>query len=1341
MSDADVRFHEEWLGLVQPIEGLVVSIPVLVDAQCIHRHPPSLQKELLELLEPVEEKPQKTKKSEEGEQPQRIRDVETFLQRLLGWKSDLYDSAGKLPEELRLYVHEGKQTIRPTLALRKIKLEQQEDENGEITPAVAAGKPYIAMVWEIPDGLPFDKPETETGPWEYPPAAKFDRLLRYCRVPIGLLTNRRSVRLLYAPHGESSGSITFHVDHMATVGGRIILDALVMLLSANRFFGFKAEHQLPALLIESRKRQINVTNKLADQVFEALQILLAGFEGAAERDKQYAALLQDALEREHDHLYGGLLTVLLRIVFALYAEDRNLLPVESKFYAKNLSILGLFDELQADQGAYPDAMSRRFGAWGRLLSLFRAIFFGAQHGDLYMPARRGELFDPHQYPFLEGWGPGGSAPMTIAEHRAQVNVPGVDDETIFLVLQKLLILEGQRLSYRTLDVEQIGSVYEALMGYHVQRMLSPAVCLKPDRAKAVWLSAKDVIEVPKAQRAKWLKTEVGLVKAHAAKIDKELGSVKEEDKAQEILESFRIKHSEVARAGRLVIQPGNERRRTSSHYTPRSLSAPIVERTLEPLIKVMGEAPSSERILNLKVCDPAMGSGAFLVEACRYLGDQVIAAWTREKRLDKIADQHGDVVNHARRLVAQRCIYGVDKNRFAVNLAKLSIWLVTLAKDQPFTFVDHALRHGDSLVGLDFEQIRSFHWKPGKQLELCHGALEEALSEAIKLRQQILELADSSDPLSTKEKFRLLGDAEDALDRVRLIGDLVIGAFFSSTKDKERLLERERRLRQVEAWLRSGGPIPDELKELQWEINQRLPVFHWMVEFPEIFFAERPDPLDDDQVNRAALMDAFVGNPPFAGKNNINEFGGPELLDWLKTVHEGAHGNADYCAHFFRRADMLLGAHGTIGLIATNTIAQGDTRSTSLQVLMNNDYSIYDAKRSVVWPGDAAVTVSVVHLAKGNVSSGVTTPRLDGKHVAAVNSRLRPKPERPDPQKLENNDGKSFQGSVVLGMGFTLTNEAKDDLVARNKRNEDRIFAYLGGEEINTSPIQEHHRYVINFEQMSLYEAEQWPDLIQIVRDKVKPERDRLRNNPDGRRRKQFWWQFGRYTPALFDAIRPLPRCLVCSRVSKHLILTFQPPSRIFAESLYVFPLPDHSQFSILQSRIHSPWAWLLSSSMKTDLRYAASDCFDTFPFPQPDPRIVIPELEDIGKRLYEFRAQFMKDEWKGLTQTYNMLKDPDCHDERIEELRRLHIEMDEAVIAAYGWIGIKIPPYTTPTNKAEQKAMEAFEDEIIDKLFVLNAERAAEEEKQGLTGKKKKKTTRKTKKKNKNQLDLVSDD
>lgn len=137
---------------------------------------------------------------------------------------------------------------------------------------------------------------------------------------------------------------------------------------------------------------------------------------------------------------------------------------------------------------------------------------------------------------------------------------------------------------------------------------------------------------------------------------------------------------------------------------------------------------------------------------------------------------------------------------------------------------------------------------------------------------------------------------------------------------------------------------------------------------------------------------------------------------------------------------------------------------------------------------------------------------------------------------------------------------------------------------------------------------------------------------------------------------------------------------------------------------------------MKNDLNYSASDCFDTFPFPPEAALQPGGKLEVIGEALYGFRAKLMVERDQGLTTTYNQLKDPEVFDAEIEELRRLHVEMDRAVLAAYGWADIAPPPFTDPVTEDEQRAREAFEDEVIDRLFALNAERAAEERALALT-------------------------
>src|SRR5262249_30088451 len=149
----------------------------------------------------------------------------------------------------------------------------------------------------------------------------------------------------------------------------------------------------------------------------------------------------------------------------------------------------------------------------------------------------------------------------------------------------------------------------------------------------------------------------------------------------------------------MILQPSDERRRSGSHYTPRLLTEPIVRTTLRPIFERLGPNPRPQQILDLKVCDPAMGSGAFLVEACRQSAEALVRAWHAHDVVPVIPPDEDEIL-HARRIVAQRCLYGVDKNAMAVDLAKLSLWLATLAKDHPFRFLDHALRCGDSLVGL-----------------------------------------------------------------------------------------------------------------------------------------------------------------------------------------------------------------------------------------------------------------------------------------------------------------------------------------------------------------------------------------------------------------------------------------------------------------------------------------------------------------------------------------------------------------------------------------------------------------------------------------------------------------
>ena len=245
------------------------------------------------------------------------------------------------------------------------------------------------------------------------------------------------------------------------------------------------------------------------------------------------------------------------------------------------------------------------------------------------------------------------------------------------------------------------------MGFQLQVAEGRSIAIKPKKPHGAptTINLESLLAVKPADRVKWVAghTDQELT-GQAADGLKKAGTIEDVLAALEKKIAEKVTPNTVPK-GAMVLQPSDERRRSGSHYTPRSLTEPIVRTTLRPLLERLGPSPTPEQILELNMCDPAMGSGAFLVETCRQLGDELVKAWHVHKQVPKLPPDEDELL-HARRVIAQRCLYGVDRNPMAVDLAKLSLWLATLAKDHPFTFLDHSLRSGDSLVGLVEEANR-----------------------------------------------------------------------------------------------------------------------------------------------------------------------------------------------------------------------------------------------------------------------------------------------------------------------------------------------------------------------------------------------------------------------------------------------------------------------------------------------------------------------------------------------------------------------------------------------------------------------------------------------------------
>jgi N-6 DNA Methylase len=1252
-----------------------------------------------------------------------LHDAWTFFEQVLGWPAKLVAGSPGGPAvgpALTVTVPEHETLLSPNLALLW---------NGEAPEGVRAQ----ALVMLHPDLEADARNQFSSGEWEATPHQRLERLLRETNIGVGILVARNMLRLIYAPRGETAGWLSWPLAALGRVEGRPMLAGLKLCLGRNAFFTGAPETRLRKLLEASREAQNAVSEKLSGQVLGALYELLRGLHRAAPQEIEAIA------ERDPYHLYEGLLTLLMRLVFLLYAEDRDLLPSSPDPHLKQLwengySVKTLYARLLVDEALNPDTMDERRGSWGQLLAVFRLIHGG--HID-WVTGRGGKLFDPDAFPFLEGRESGSG--------RVDTRILPVSDGTILRILHGLMTIEGrglsgekirERLSYRSLDVESIGSVYETVMGFTASRATERMIALRDEKKLPNFIELDIAIAQKPNDRQKWLKDRGIKLSTKQAKDVKDAGSI------AQLIEAFGSLVDERASPkatpigpGAPYLQPTEERRRSGSHYTPRSLTEPIVRHALEPAFARLGADASPEAVLSLKVLDPACGSGAFLVEVCRQIGARLEQAWNMYGTEKPKIPPDEDEALHARRLVAQKCLYGVDRNPMAVDLARLSLWLATLARDHEFTFLDHALKEGDSLVGLTRAQIQAVHWDPSKPgLPLFRETIEKAVSRALEGREAI---RNADDGVRIAAQVARYSRVVDASEPARIVGDAVIAAYFSAEKQRERETERQ----QVEEWITSTPPKWDGLNSKREAFQTRVGwrPFHWEIEFPEVFLRNNPG------------FDAIVGNPPFLGGKSISTRLGDQYSYWLEQLHPEGSRSADLVAHFFRRAFELVSQIGTFGLIATKTIRQGDTRETGLQTILTNGGTILRATRRLKWPGEASVVVSVLTVGK---RPGIAV--LDGRSFSRISAYLVEGDFDRSPARLAENFRRAFIGSFLLGMGFTFDDVAASkgeaESIARfiqltkSSRNSERILPFIGGEEVNTDPRQAHRRYAIDFfdrplrrdpmlsswEMMDESErakcrvsgivpqdydgevAEDWPDLIEIVRRRVKPERD-------GQKRKALrerWWQYADKRPGLSHALKSLPRVLVTNcGAAPHVAIAQLPAPMVYAHTLTVFTFANLAPFAVLQSRVHEIWARFFSSSMKDDLRYAPSDCFETFPFPfgyEDDPG-----LEAAGQTYHDHRALLMVAANQGMTKTYNRFHDSQESDEAIRRLRELHDEMDRAVLHAYGWDDFATelrPEFLAEETEDDHTYQNRYfwpaeaRDRILARLLALNAERHAEE-------------------------------
>ncbi len=729
----------------------------------------------------------------------------------------------------------------------------------------------LLMSW----GADFDRPFASQRRRGDMPHKLMEWLLAAGPAQGGLLCNGRRLRLLRR-NVVAGRQEYFEVDleTLFESGSDRDFDTFWTLFRAQAFQpGEKGRCLLDIVDEGSRKHAEGVSSTLKSSVFRALDMLMGTLVNrahelastpadpaseAARRVREQAAAALDNLNL----LYQQSLVLLYRLLFVLYAESRALLPTDNAVYRDSYSLEPLRDEIMEPGSAY---LPGAFRLWESMQALFRLIRLGCTTSHLVVPAYNGDLFSP--------------------QHTALLDAIRVPDSALCEVLRELSVTPPtrergrERIDYQDLGVEQLGAVYEGLLEYEPKIATEPMVEVRYKGDTAI-IPAREQRDYTVVRRIE---------------------------------------------TGQFYLGHGAGRKTSGSYYTPQPLVDFLVRRTLGPLV----QGRTATQILELKVVDPAMGSGAFLVGACLFLADAYARALRREQspfeqngteigEIEELEGEQyelsGEATRPYRRLVAERCLYGVDLNPMAVELAKVSLWLTTLAGDKPLTFLDANLRCGNSLIGAPLrpytlasgreQSIDTMHPEANKRLLKARGAktqrrgrgeddalqlalfeqtdIPRALEPLVGRRQWIAETpSDSVARVHEKAAlFRRQVEQDEQRRMLKAIADLWVASWFwrqppagtpaddphwPPPLDGQIYRELVQQLRGEGRQLTNLDHAP-YLREVERIVEQVRP-FHWELEFPELYF------MPDGQPRHDAGFDAVIANPPWdTVKPNSREF-------------------------------------------------------------------------------------------------------------------------------------------------------------------------------------------------------------------------------------------------------------------------------------------------------------------------------------------------------------------------------------------------------------------------------------------------------------------------------------
>ncbi|WBA09632.1 Eco57I restriction-modification methylase domain-containing protein [Salinivibrio kushneri] len=1284
--------HADWLSLIE-VSGPFLAEPILNQA-----FPQGLEK-----LDSVKRRQFRQTYDEwreviDSDAPEDLKIKDKIHQQWTNWvlkfgleldedeDGDVLKDQSKMHASIEVTIPEHQVTIKPEYAV------VASDET----------KPYM-LIQTYPAGTALS--EVLTGDsWSTTLAERMAHLCRGVGTRLGLITNGEQWMFIDAP----AGGITTYASWYARLWGLepITLKAFYSLFNIGVVFnGFDEAKTLPELIDESLQHQDDVTQTLGVQVSRAVEVLIQSIDRI---NHDHNGELLEGVEPEE--LYEAGLTLMMRLVFLLCAEERGLLLLGDQAYEANYAISTLRAKLREDASLHGDeVLSYRKNAWARLLAIFRSVYSGVEHENMRMPALGGSLFDPDRFPFLEGRKKGSS----WLEDEAKP-LP-IDNRTVLLFLDAIQLYQGRTLSYRALDVEQIGYVYEGLLEQTVKR--APDVTLELSGSKSCkkpWaqlgeLASASLDGLPALK--KLLKERTGSSPSRItndlnkevtdADVDKLLvACYNDMELCQRIKPYYHFLRFDawgnplLYPKNAFMLTTGTDRRETGSHYTPKSLTESIVTETLEPVVytgpaegksREEWQLKSPEELFELKICDPAMGSGAFLVQVCRWLAERVCESWllaeqtgvfvtvkgatTHDETMELLPIDAEERLIVAKRLISERCLYGVDINPLAVELAKLSIWLVTLSKDRPFGYLDHNLKSGDSLLGIHnldqlcFLSLNLSQTKKSQLVELpIAEQVKKRVTDAAELRKQIA--VHDINRVSDIAEMKLTADrVKEAIAFPKLVADALVGM---TLKSGGKLADTSVLAALLPQSIAGDLECTHDLKSaaldgLSADLTDRKKArtaFHWCLEFPEVFSSKK------------CGFDAIVGNPPFIGGKKISSNFGESYRSYLVSDYsKGKKGTADFVVYFFLQSFRLLSKGSSMGLIASKTIAEGETRKLGLESILNQGGTIYSASPSIVWPGKATVFVSKIFITNGSWK-GIKL--IKSNIVDFISSSLGDESDY-SLNRLKENKGLAYQGSLVLGDGFTLK---KNDAIKmlEDPKNKKVVFPYLTSDDINTSTIQEASRWIVCFWDWSLESSKNYSEPYEYIKENVYPDRLAKSSHKSYSKIMDMWWLYWRSRQELYEKVgrgnhftkKKTKVCgdmkdnvIVVGRHTKYFNPIFVPNNNIYSEALIVFTNDDFGFYSFINSNVVQYWVMKHGTYIGQTLRVTPIDCIETLPIPEED---FLNSLSSIGKELDECKRNACKEYSIGLTKCYNLYHSPECDYSLIVKLREMTKNIDSMV-------------------------------------------------------------------------------